>query len=77
MRLKDAERLVQEMEKEGYDVLLYPQYSGRGMYGSTTAGIVADQHVVMHLGWYASYLGIPVEELPMRVDNMGNQMIYY
>jgi len=35
-----AETLVQALEDEGYDVSLYESYSGRGMYGKETSGVV-------------------------------------
>jgi hypothetical protein len=43
MDLKLAEMLVQVLEDEGIDVSLRESYSGRGMYGKDTAGVVLSE----------------------------------
>lgn len=51
MEYKVAEAIVQEMENNGVDAEIRESYSGRGMYGKTTTGIVCDDPVVV--GFYA------------------------
>lgn len=40
MELKTAEKIVDKLEGQGIEASLYADYSGRGMYGRTTAGVV-------------------------------------
>lgn len=42
MDLELAETLVQVLEDDGIEARLEESYSGRGMYGKTTAGVVLD-----------------------------------
>ena len=42
MDLELAETLVQVLEDEGIEARLEESYSGRGMYGKTTAGVVLE-----------------------------------
>jgi hypothetical protein len=37
-----AQGLVQLMEEQGHEASLYEDYSGRGMYGGSTTGVVVD-----------------------------------
>lgn len=77
MTLEQAQLLCETLEGEGYDAVVYENYSGRGMYGSTVTGIVASANIAMAIGWYARELDINVEDLPRRTDSMGFQTIYY
>lgn len=40
MKLEHAQAIVNAASDAGLDVRLYEGYSGRGMYGKTTAGVV-------------------------------------
>lgn len=40
MKLEHAKLIVAVAEGFGYDIRLYENYSGRGMFGKTTSGVV-------------------------------------
>ena len=42
MTLEDAEAVLDCMDAEGFEGRLYPDYSGRFMYGKTTTGVVGE-----------------------------------
>lgn len=66
MELKTAKAMVKRINKrEGEDVAhVYEDYSGRCMYGRTTAGVVAPSWALPKTKKYS-------------VDSMGNNMIIY
>lgn len=66
---------------EHIEAEVHENYSGRGMYGSTTHGITTGASGVM-VGWAVTMACQdrdvePTDFLPERSDNMGFQMIYY
>lgn len=70
---------VQLMQDDGIDASIYEDYSGRGMYGATTTGIVSPDAFTA-----AMYLGIAwaqtddCAEMPtLRSDNMAMDTIIY
>ena len=72
MQLRNAERIADALEAEGVDVEIYEDYSGRGMFGSQTAGVVVKDPGSVEL--IMSQLGI---EDSQRRDNMGLSYIVY
>ena len=86
MKAEVAERIVEAGEALGLDVELYKDYSGRGMHGEKTAGVVASitefvQAVALAAvnaeadegRGYAIVDGVSF----LRTDNMARQMIFY
>lgn len=72
MDLEKARNAVDEMQSEGIDCELDEGYSGRGMYGKQTTGIVVngdDFRAIQIMGNH----GIR----SARTDNMGKGVIYY
>lgn len=73
MDIEDAKQIVEFLEEEGDEVTLREKYSGRGMYGKTTAGIVIDT-----IGFVYYAMGrLDLEFVELREDNMGRSMIVY
>ena len=72
MKLEHAEQIVEHIEGEGGEASLYEDYSGRGMYGSTTAGVVADS--ASSVARALAALGITER---LRHDSMGLDIIVY
>lgn len=80
--LRDA---VEELKELGYDdTYLNETYSGRGMYGATTAGIVTDAPapmigyaVVKAMVYHGGAAEDAVDYIPKRRDSMGTSTIYY
>ena len=93
MDRKLAETLVQALEDEGIDAELREDYSGRGMYGKTTAGVVFDgdiggvlQAVINNATCFIQEEVEPVDFFDvcerfgvgnLRTDGMGLQTIIY
>ena len=86
MDIKLAEKLVELVNEAGYDAELREDYSGRFMYGKTTAGIVMDSlgtllTVVLTaaMEYPEAFDGLDAE-VPyngFRTDSMGMDMIIY
>lgn len=72
MKLKNAQRIVKCLEAEGTEASLYEDYSGRGMWGTTTTAVAADDSddVLRVMG----VLGI---EDTRRVDSLGYGYVAY
>lgn len=73
MKLEHAKKIVEHIENEfGEEARLYEKYSGRCMFGKTTAGVVARSTEVIHRA---------MGELRIRCrtsqDNMGLSYIVY
>ena len=49
MHVQIAQRLKEEAEKNDIEAKIYYDYSGRGMYGSTTTGIVVQKNHIFAL----------------------------
>lgn len=63
-----AEALVQVLEDEGIDASLRESYSGRGMYGKETAGVVLDGDVTDILRAVINNATVFVQEEDEPVD---------
>ena len=61
MDIELAKKLVEILEDRGEEASLYEAYSGRGMYGRTTAGVVCDG-----LG---TLLQVVIEDAPQFVED--------
>ena len=86
MTKPEADFIANIMENAGKNVEVRDDYSGRGMFGKTTCGVVVDSEllVISALLAYAKELsedGPYIGEMPefdtLRHDNMGKQMIIY
>jgi len=68
MKLEAAMDLLDALQDAGYSAEMYNDYSGRGMFGRTTTGVVSD----------VTPNTIP-EFINTRynIDNMGLSYIYY
>ncbi len=64
MKEEKANKLIKTLEKQGYKDKLYSDYSGRGMFGDTTYGVVTD---IKDLS----------KKLFLNRDNMGLDYIFY
>jgi len=72
MKLKHAEAIVEELRERGIGAEVYPEYSGRVMYGRTTTGVVTtDPGDVAHA---MGSLNIDDSRL---TDSMGLDVIVY
>lgn len=77
--------VVEELRRKGHHAEVYERYSGRGMHGDTTTGIVTDAPGVLlgvTLIREAKELDYSDElifdtDLPLREDDMGKYTIYY
>lgn len=79
MKIENAEKIVESAGNLGLDVTLYENYSGRGMYGKVTNGVVGSLgDVVKCIAAVSSedfkeekdFLDF-VEDMGVRWDNMG------
>jgi hypothetical protein len=88
MELRTAQTLVDLIENNGEEAELHEDYSGRGMYGDTTSGIVLDDpsqilaaicRIVGEGGRIDNDLKEMAEDLEsgFRTDSMGMQTICY
>lgn len=75
MTLEQAEAIVEALEREGASASVYPDYSGRGMFGKTCVGIVTDSPALV--GFVVAELGFPKDALPRRRDSLGLETILY
>ena len=80
MKRENAERVVGGLreamvsEEEAYRLL--PEYSGRGMWGETTCGVVTPS--LLDVGVAVGALGLDADLLGvMRVDQLGRQWVVY
>lgn len=77
--------VVEKLQEAGHEASFYPDYSGRGMYGSTCPGIVTDAGAAMVgfliacvcAGDEDTWLEDHTDLVPTRWDNMGLSMIFY
>ena len=85
MDLELAKEIVNLMENFGEEAELYEDYSGKGMFGKTTAGVVVDNFnvlltcIITNADSLVDCHGEPVFEDIQNVkhDNMGVQIIIY
>lgn len=62
------------------DCRVYEDYSGRGMYGRSTTGLVVDEDVngvFMAIGAFAERNDLPIHRMPRRTDSLGLDTIIY
>ena len=72
MKIENAEAIAEALQDEGIEAEVHEDYSGRGMYGESTAGVVAG--VATEVTWFMGKLGIDDRR---RVDSMGRDCIVY
>ena len=72
MKLEHAKKIVDALRDEGYEAEVCEDYSGRGMYGEYTTGVVAG--VATEVTWFMGKLDI---DDCRRVDSMGRDCIVY
>lgn len=91
MKLENAQRIVKAAEDMGLDVTLREGYSGRGMYGKTTAGVIGCHgDIIKSIAYAAAQLGSEaarfedddsdadfIEDMDLSMDNMGLDYIFY
>ena len=76
-----AEKLVDKLLDIGDDAELYEDYSGRGMFGMTTTGVVFSEYNKLFEAFYL--LGVEDGDYndynfsSLRIDNMGLRYIIY
>ena len=72
MKLEHAEKIADLLGQRGIPHEIYKGYSGRGMYGTTTTGIVTRD--AGDVTWAMGRLGIVDDR---RTDNMALDTIVY
>lgn len=92
MKLTTAQALVEASMGSDHELDLYENYSGRGMYGESTAGVVCDDFAAFATALAAMLQTIAddepglcdrfiepiVDEMrKLRHDSMGRQTIFY
>ena len=84
MDIKVAKLIVESAEENNVDLTLYEDYSGRGMFGKETAGIVgSDTTIMLAVAIAARNLLNPefdqlIQEIKnIRTDSLGRDTIYY
>lgn len=65
MELAQAKRLISRINKNGGKARIYEGYSGRGMFGDKTTGVVCGPY------------DIDFKKTKFRYDNLGLDMIVY
>ena len=85
MELKLAQAIVEAVEDMGDEATVCEDYSGRGMYGASTAGVVVPSvgvvltAVIARAHLFVDQTGCPLfdEGDHFSTDNMGRDMIIY
>lgn len=79
MDRESAERIEDELFNLGADFELREDYSGRAMYGETTAAFVFDDWTdVALLGYAAAQADVEASAIEgLRSDNMGRGLVVY
>lgn len=78
MTIEQAHEMVDLLSEHDVEAQVYEGYSGRGMYGRETVGIVLpDQSAVLLLGFCWGENGYDAGDLPRRFDSMGRGLILY
>lgn len=67
-----ANLILERLTEEGYEATLHEGYSGRGMYGNHTTGVV----LRLAYDWERACKDVP-ELAPMHTDSMGKGVIFY
>lgn len=78
MKKSTAEKLVQIANSIGEDIKIYEGYSGRGMFGAKTTGVVCHEGTIQSCLIEGEFSKEEKRELKsLSRDNMGLSMIYY
>ncbi|MCA1807132.1 MAG: hypothetical protein LC687_04695 [Actinobacteria bacterium] len=78
MYLEEAQEVVDILQGYGFDVEIYEDYSGRGMFGEKTTGIVVREHGIgLMIGYACSEAQLDLDSVPTRSDSLGLDAIYY
>lgn len=89
MELHAAELVKKAADYNDYDISIYKEYSGRGMFGETTTGLVcSDINVLIKVIAFASKMFTPDDNylffedflndlLPVKMDSLGKDVIFY
>ena len=76
MQLAQAQAIVKELvEYEGIQARVDPKYSGRGMWGRTTAAVITRWKEDVFCA--AGVLGLKFRRSEIRVDQLGKDMVVY
>lgn len=71
------EKAALDLEQQGYEAEYRPEYSGRGMFGTTCPALVSNAPYVI-VGMSFAKAGVNPEQIPLRSDTMGrNGVVYY
>lgn len=85
MKLENAQRIAKAAEDNDLDVRLYESYSGRGMFGRQTAGLVGSQSDILkavamtayNIGQEGESIDEFMSDLDLSWDSMGRDSIAY
>lgn len=83
MTKEQAEFIVNALEYDGQEAELYEGYSGRGMMGKETWGVVFEHEAILFTSVMTYLKENPelVRQIPdfekVQADNMGRQIIWY
>lgn len=84
MHKKTVNSIMDAADEVGLELEVYEDYSGRGMFGSRTCGVVGNfQNLVVAIAIAAKDLDDTshekfVEDLQdIRTDNLGRELIFY
>ncbi len=75
MKLAHAKAIVEELETLDVEATVREDYSGRGMYGRTTAAV--STHYSEDVVAAARDLGLPLRRSNLNVDSMGLGKVVY
>jgi len=75
MKLEKAVKIVESLNAEGIDASVRKDYSGRGMYGKTTAAVSTRYQEDVFQA--ASDLGMRLGRRSLRIDSMGLGCVVY
>ena len=80
MELRVAQTLMYELKSEGFlteNIEIYKNYSGRGMFGATTTGLVVGRYDFHTVVGKLKRLGLLFGKTGFRIDNLGLNYIIY
>ena len=75
MKLENAKEIVEALNSEGIDATVRKEYSGRSMYGKTTAAVSTRYQEDVFQA--ASDLGMKLGRRSLRIDSMGLGYVVY
>lgn len=86
MTVETATRAAELAQDMGYEVEVRPAYSGRGMYGRTTAALTSNELNAIQLGVFIGIAAVEEDGSPwiddevvrnLRSDQMGLGVVVY